>query len=107
MMTPEEIERRRRIFAVIQCSLISNVPKKLRLVSIDWDEKSACLFFYFDGEIEERDEETIGDVYDDFISRFPASEIKTCALELVRVDEPTLIDYKGECVFARKETYDT
>lgn len=106
MMTQEEIERKRHIFTAIYSAMLHNVPKNLRLSSVDWDNESAYLYFYFDGKIEDRDTKAIKQVYDKFISEFDESDMKTSGLAMVRVDEPAPINSVGECVFARKENYD-
>ncbi len=102
----KEIERRRSILAYLHHCLIGEVPKKLRLVSVDWTQDTACLHFYFDGEIEERDHETVDLVHTYFVANFTEDNMRSCGLDIVRIDEPLPIPYEGECVFARKEKYD-
>lgn len=106
MSKNNEITRRQSILTCLHHYLIGEIPKKLRLISVDWTEDTACLHFYFNGEIEERDRETVDLVHTYFVSNFTESEMHCCELDIVRIDAPLPIAYEGECVFAWKETYD-
>ena len=106
MNTQEQNSSRYKILYLITCCLNGSIPKSLRLGSIVWDTPHPCLYFYFDGEVQARDKETIEQIQLSFQSRFLQEPLGNCNLEIIRVDEPNLIDYKGECFFALENSMD-
>ncbi len=85
-----------------QRALFDRIKSNVRLISIGVvDGTTITLFFYYDGEPSEEDEELAGDAGAEVIASFPQYFIDW---KLIRVDYPTPIVPAGDyIVYARYE----
>jgi len=81
-------------------ALLGEVTPSLRAATIQWSNEEVSLFFYYDGEVSEEDNESAECVATEVISDF-----SECALEIdiLRWDFPKSIPQKGERVYHRRE----
>ncbi len=105
MLKDKEAEKRLNILFYVHQKLIFEIPKNLRLASAKWDKDSLCVYYYFDGEIDERDREALDEVETLYMCDFNPDELQHFNFKCIRVDEPIPIKCEGECFFARKEHY--
>ena len=103
----KQVEYEGHILYVAFRSLIGNTPKNLRLASIEWDQRSACMYFYIDGTIDDHIKNTLYTVLDRFRSSCTEKNLKSCDLKIIQTEESQLIVYTGWNFFARKERYYT
>lgn len=61
---------------------------KIRAVTAYWKEKTVCLSFYFNGEIDQSDRESASDICTYIISHFPESLLEE---NYIRLDYPQTI----------------
>lgn len=86
----------------IQRALLGNITSNMRAIVAEIKDHDIQLFFYFDGEIEEDDEETASrtgaEVVADFDDSFDLD------VNVRRLDYPEPIEHAtGICIFLRKE----
>ncbi len=72
----------------------------MRASRITWSDKVIELFFYYDGEISDEDEESAQCAATEVISDFPGYELK---VHVLRWDYPKCIPQEGELVYIRRE----
>ena len=70
----------------VQRALLGSVPATLRAVTCDWEGTEIKLQFLFDGEIGERDRESVQVVGAEVIADFPSPW--TISEEIRRLDSP-------------------
>ena len=81
-------------------ALWGEVAPTLRAARVKWDEKTVYLYFYYDGEISEEDNESAECVATEFISSYPEYKLE---VEIVRIDWPKGLPQEGELVYRRRE----
>ncbi len=92
---------RSRILLSMMTALWGEVSPALRSVSIKWNEKMIHLFFFYDGEISDEDQESAECIATELIAHFPEHELE---VDVIRLDYPKpLPKDKGELVYLRKE----
>lgn len=85
----------------LQRALLGVVTKSLRAVSFVLSENFIAIYFFYDGEISEKEEELAWDVAAEVIADFPSSYMVSS--KVIQVNYPQKIDVKGRTVFRRKE----
>lgn len=86
----------------LQRALLGNITSNLRCVIVTITNKSMQLFFYYDGEVTDSDEESASEVETEVIVDFDAEF--TISTHVERLDSPNPIKVNnGYCVYLRKE----
>lgn len=81
-------------------ALWGEVSPVLRAARIKWDNQTVHLFFYYDGEISEQDNESAECVATEFIACYPEYELE---VNILRWDYPKQIPNEGELIYLRRE----
>ena len=82
-------------------ALWGEVSPALRAASIKWNDQMVHLFFFYDGEISEEDNESAECVATEVIASFPEHRLE---IDIKRLDYPNpLPNDKGELVYKRRE----
>lgn len=84
----------------IQRALVDCVTPSLRRVSFIKNENFIELYFFYDGDPSEIEEELVGDVSAEVISDFPNYNIDS---KILKVDYPKKINPAGRIVYNRYE----
>lgn len=82
-------------------ALWGEVSPALRAVKVKWDQDVVYLFYFYDGEISEEDNDSAQCVSAEFISSYPEYKLEEFIL---RVDYPKPIPKEGELVYKRRES---
>lgn len=83
-------------------SLWGEVSPALRSVRVNWDCTTVFLYFYYDGNISDEDNESAECIATEFISCYPEYQLE---VEILRLDYPKPIPQKeGEMVYMRRES---
>ena len=77
---------------------------QLRLVSMEWNRHSVDAYFYVDGQLSEDDEESLNLIDTYFDPELEPSTFEGFMEHIVRVDYPGPISFRGQCVYARRES---
>jgi len=97
-----ETLRRVRILLSLQKALIGSITSHLRSVSVGWDENNIDIYFLYDGEISEDDQEESECVATEVLASFPDD---TVIAHHIRSDFPEKIPELGDnAIFRRKES---
>jgi hypothetical protein len=95
-----QITRVRAILSMNR-ALWGEVSPALRAARIKWNEKQVHLFFYYDGEISEKDHESAECVATEVIADFPELNFE---VDILQWDYPKPIPQnEGELVYKRRE----
>jgi hypothetical protein len=87
----------------IQRALLGNVTENMRAIMAELSENNIKLFFYYDGEVHENDEETVSEIETEVIADF--DEDCNFDVNIIRLDYPNPIKKSsGFCVYLRKES---
>lgn len=87
----------------MQRALLGNVTSNIRAIIAELKLNDIQLFFYYDGKIQEDDEETASEIGTEVIADF--SEECNLDVNLSRIDYPQPINHaNGLCVYLRKES---
>lgn len=81
-------------------ALLGEISPFLRAASINWDAEKITVYFFYDKEISEEDQEAAECAGTEVIASFPEHQLE---VEIVRIDYPNPIPVKGELVFLRRE----
>ncbi len=81
-------------------ALWREVSSSLRAARIKWDNKKIYLFFFYEGEISEEDQDSAESAATEVMSDFPDYEFEVAIL---RLDYPLPIPSEGELVYMRRE----
>jgi hypothetical protein len=92
--------RERRLLISVWAALVGEITSNMRAVYVDWDEETTWLYFFFDGEFTEEEEEDVSCIETEVISQIPD---RMYEYRCVRVDYPKPIVCPGRCVYKRKE----
>jgi hypothetical protein len=104
VLIEKDIERRDKVLIAMQRAMINHVIPQLRMVSITFDDVSATLKFYVDGNICEDDAQSFDLIRAFFCMQFPQEEMEQCEKKIVRLDFPERIEESyGELIYLRKE----
>jgi hypothetical protein len=96
------VTRREKVLLACLVGLGQAVTPNMREVWVDWEEKSITLYFVFDGEISEDDEEEADCVAFEVSCDF--REDHNVEAKYLRIDFPTPIGKIAKaCIYARKE----
>lgn len=96
-----EINRVRAILSMTR-ALLGEVSPNLRKATIKWDNKKIHLYFYYDGEISEDDNESAEFVLTEVIADFPKYEF---GIDILRCDYPQKPpEDEGEIIYFRRES---
>jgi hypothetical protein len=101
MMSPLEIEKRLCCLGRVRIALLAEIPSSVRLISVEWNTNPAVFYFYFDREVSENDQDDMDEPFM-HVDMDPFQEYYG---KLVHADISQPIDYRGDCVYARKETF--
>ncbi|MDU6434742.1 MAG: polymorphic toxin type 50 domain-containing protein, partial [Pantoea sp.] len=86
----------------IQRALLSNVTNNMRAIMAELSENYIKLFFYYDGEVHEDDEEIVSEIEAEVMADF--DEHCNFDVSIIRLDYPNPIkNGNGFCVYLRKE----
>lgn len=87
----------------IQRALLGNVTNNMRAIIAELSENNIGLFFYYDGEVHEDDEEIVSEIETEVIADF--NEDCNFNVNIIRLDYPNSIkNDRGFCVYLRKES---
>ena len=87
----------------IQRALLGNVTSNMRAIMAEVSENDIRLFFYYDGEVHENDEEIVSEIETEVIADF--DENCNFDVNIIRLDYPFPIKNRsGFCVYLRKES---
>jgi len=87
----------------IQRALLGNVTSNMRAIIAVLSENDVSLFFYYDGEINEGDEEIVSEIEAELVADF--NESCNFHVSAIRLDYPAPIKCGGGfCVYLRKES---
>lgn len=87
----------------IQRALLGNVTTNMRAITAGLNEFDISLFFYYDGEINENDEETASEIETEVMADF--DDHYNIDVNLIRLDYPEPIKNSSEfCIYLRKES---
>lgn len=99
----DEVRRRVNILLAAQNGLLGAITPHLRAVKLFWDMKRIDMYFIYDGEISEHDQEESECAATEVLAHFPDGEFET---HHIRCDYPQEIPSPGnEVVFRRHEVY--
>lgn len=84
----------------MQRALLCEVAPTLRAASIDWDDATIHLYFYYDGEVSDEDRDSAECVATEVIASYPEYELD---VHINRCDFPQQIPDIGERAFRRRE----
>lgn len=73
---------------------------KIRGVLAQWKDRTACISFYFDGEIEEGDKEAASDICTYIIAHFPDGMLEE---NYIRWDTPRPLPKSNAWAYQRKK----
>lgn len=99
-----------RVDAILSLNraLIGEVFSQLRAAKIQWDDETVSLFFYYDGEISEENQESLECVATEVIADFSYHKLE---VNINRCDYPICIPQSEESnialVYRRKEVKDS
>ncbi len=95
------IVRRAEVLLSIQRALLGEVTPAMRAVTVQFDEGSVRILFYFDGDFSDVDREAASRVETEVMADMsdPSSVSSACR----RIDPPSRIEDAGTWVFARNE----
>ncbi|RTY52565.1 hypothetical protein EKL29_22720 [Pantoea sp. YU22] len=86
----------------IQRALLGNVTNNMRAIMAELSENYIKLFFYYDGEVHEDDEEIVSEIEAEVMADF--DEHCNFDVSIIRLDYPSPIkNGNGFCVYLRKE----
>jgi hypothetical protein len=101
MSDEENNERRKDILVYLQLCLVGAITSNVRAIFVDWDTTDVTVYFVFDGQISEEDQEIASCAHTEFISDLPDNFHD---FRCIRIDLPNPIPQLGrECVYKRKE----
>lgn len=104
ILTERWLSRFEKVCIAIQRAMVGNVFPQLRYVFMNWTEEAAHLYFEIDGEISEVDRTSTELISHFFRLQFPKEEMRSCDVEVARVDFPKISNYAdGRVVYWRKE----
>lgn len=104
IITEHWLSRFDKVCIAIQRAMVGNIFPQLRYVFMNWTEETALLYFEVHGEISEEDRTSIELISNFFRLQFPKEEMRSCDVEVARVDFPKLSNYpNGRVVYWRKE----
>jgi hypothetical protein len=104
IITERWLSRFDKVCIAIQRAMVGNIFPQLRYVFMNWTEETALLYFEVHGEISEEDRTSIELISNFFRLQFPKEEMRSCDVEVARVDFPKLSNYpNGRVVYWRKE----
>ena len=99
------LDRFDKVCIAIQRAMVGNIFPQLRYVLMSWTETKARLFFEVDREISKEDRTSIDLISHFFCLQFPKEEMRTCDVEITRVDFPKVSNNpEGEVMYWRKES---
>jgi hypothetical protein len=99
----DEVRRRVKILLAAQKALIGAITPQLRAVNLFWDMKRIDLYFIYDGEISEYDQEESECAATEVLTYFTDGKFET---HHITCDYPQEIPLPGnEVVFRRHEVY--
>ena len=82
-------------------ALWGEVSPALRAAFIKWDNRTVYLFFFYDGEISDEDNDSAECAATEVIASFPEHKLE---VEIKRLDYPNLLPNGiGELVYKRRE----
>jgi len=92
-----------RVNAILSMNraLWGEVSPALRSVRIKWDNEIVDLYFYYDGEISEEDNESAECIATEFIAGYPEYKLE---VHILRWDYPKSIPEEGEPIYYRRES---
>lgn len=86
----------------LQRALLGNVTPNIRAIVVEIEETKITLFFYFEGETDDDDEELASVVETEVIADF--DEVYSIDTKVQRLDRPQVIkNNNGVLVYLRKE----
>ncbi len=94
-------ERATTVLLALHDALLGAVPAHLRAVVVRWDEHSVHFDAYYDGEVTDKDRETMEIVDTEVLAAFPESHTVSHAVH--RLDFPAVFPGSGRFVFHRQE----
>ena len=104
IITERWLSRFDKVCVAIQRVMVGNIFPQLRYVWVDWTEDSARLYFEVHGAISQEDRTSIDLITNFFRLQFPNEEMRSCDVEVARVDFPKISDRgEGRLVYWRKE----
>lgn len=95
-------DRKHIVLVAIQQALLGEVSARLRCVSLSWEDTSVHFDCYFDGEIDDRDRDSMSYVETELMAAFPATHAITHAVH--RLDYPAPLPQDHIRAFSRRET---
>lgn len=99
----ESVEFKNYFKLSIQRALLGNITHNIRAIVAELKRDDIQLFFYYDGQIKEDDEETASEIGAEVIADF--SEGCNLDVNISRIDYPQPINHaNGLCVYLRKES---
>ncbi len=99
-MLKERSAREQRILISLWGALLGEITPNMRAVYVDWDEETIHLYFVFDGEFTDEEQEEVSCIETEVISQMPDDMYE---LHCMQKDAPLPIDCPGRCVYKRKE----
>ena len=96
----EEKPTRMRAILSLQKALLGHVTEALRAAIIKWSNDTNILYFYYDGEISQRDKDSVAKMAKEIENLYPKYNL---SVEMHRLEYPQKIPLGGECVFKRYE----
>jgi hypothetical protein len=102
MNQKSSIARKERVLLACLVGLGQAITSNMREVWVDWEERSITLYFVFDGEISEDDENEVDSVAFEVSCSFPNDHIVEA--KCIRIDFPASVgNIAKACIYARKE----
>ncbi|WP_241597610.1 hypothetical protein [Rosenbergiella epipactidis] len=87
----------------IQRALLGNITHNVRAIVAELKQDDIQLFFYYDDEVQENDEETASEIGTEIIADF--GDNCNIDVNVRRLDYPEPINHtNGVCVYLRKES---
>jgi hypothetical protein len=94
-------DRRHVVLVAVQQALLGEVSSRLRCVAVTWGEVSIHLDCYFDGQVDEGDQDSMSCVETEAMAVFPSTHQISHAVH--RLDYPNPIPKETTWAFFRKE----
>lgn len=101
VLSASQIEKRLGCLGCVRRALIADIPSAVRLISVEWKTNPAVFYFYYDRETSETDQEEMDEPFM-HVDMDPFQEYYG---KLIYADVSQSIDYRGDCVYARKEKF--
>lgn len=103
MLSALEIKQRLNSMGALRIALTAQIPSSVRLVSVEWNTMNPTapiFYFYYDRTINEQDQEEVEEPF----MHVDMKSAEQYEVKLIYADKQ-LIDYRGDCAYARKEEF--